>query len=393
MLCGFKSRPRYQDMIIRRFLRRIRRALAYNDPLITVGISKENLLHNLHTYQQAHPGLRIAPVLKSNAYGHGLAVVAELLDKEDIAFFMVDSLYEARRLRRAGIRSRILVMGYVRPEYIADSSLRKIDYALTDIEQLKDLALHAHKSVRVHLKIDTGMHRQGILPSDLPETVRFVQANPHIRVVGVGTHLADADNSETAFSETQLNVWNEAVRTLEAAFPNIEYRHAAATKGVRFDGTYPMNTARVGMGLYGCDTSPTGDLPLKPVLELRSFVTSIRTIPEGDFVGYNATFRASRPSRIATIPVGYFEGVDRTLSNVGSFMIAGTSCPIAGRVSMNMTSIDVTDVPNVARGDTAIVISRDTKSPNSVQNMAKLANTSPYVILAHIPEHLRRVVE
>lgn len=379
--------------ILRQALRRIRRALTRTEPLITVSISKENLLHNLRAYRTAYPGLAIAPVLKSNAYGHGAAVIAELLDHEDIAFFMVDSLYEARKMRRAGIRSRLVVMGYVRPEAIATSTLRDTQYAVVDIEQLRELARTARMPVRIHIKVDTGMHRNGLLPSELPEAIELVRSSAYLKVVGVATHLADADNPDPAFSYGQLSVWKDAVQVLKEAFPDIEYWHASATKGVRFSADVPMNLARVGIGLYGCDTSPYHTLPLKPVLEMRSSITALREIPAGDAVGYNATFRAQRTSRIATVSAGYFEGIDRGLSSKGAFLVRGRACPIAGRVSMNMTSIDVTDLPEARRGDAVILISRDPEDPNSILSMAQQAQTSPYVLLAHIPGHLLRVVE
>lgn len=365
--------------------------LRRHEPLITVSISRENLLHNLHTYKEAYPDQAIAPVLKSNAYGHGLVVIAELLDKEDIAFFMVDSLYEAEVLRKAGIRSRIVVMGFVRPEAIVSSRLPNTDFAIVDIEQLRSVAKEAHTSVRLHLKLDTGMHRQGLLPEELSDAVELIKRNPRLCVVGVGTHLADADNINTTFTETQLALWDSLLETVQAAFPSIEYTHAAATKGVRTSANHPMNVLRIGMGLYGCDTAPRNPLPLKPVLSMHSFITSIRAIPEGDTVGYNATFRAARPSRIATVPAGYYEGIDRGLSNVGSLQVNGVVCPIAGRVSMNMTSIDVTGIEG-KRGDLVTLISRNPGDPNSVLSMARLASTTPYVILAHIPTHLYRTV-
>ncbi len=380
-------------MTIRSFARRIRRALARREPLITVSISKENLLHNLHAYREAYPSMKVAPVLKSNAYGHGLAVIAEILDKEDIAFLMVDSLYEARVLRRSGIRARLCVMGYVRPEEIAESRLRGVDFAVTDIEQLRTLAQEAHRHVRIHLKLDTGMHRQGIVPKDLSDAIALIRSNPHLALVGVTTHLADADNAESSLTKAQLELWSEELARLEEAFPGIEYRHAAATKGAPWSATEPMNVIRAGMGLYGYDTSPAAKLQLRPVLEMRSIIASIRDLVPGDQVGYNATFTAQRPSRIATVPAGYYEGIDRGLSNAGAFLVRGTKAPIAGRVSMNMTSIDVTDVPDVERGDAVTLVSRKPSDPNSVLSMARLSGTTPYVILAHIPSHLYRVVE
>lgn len=362
-----------------------------HEPLITVSISRENLLHNLRTYKEAYPNQAIAPVLKSNAYGHGLVVIAELLDKEDVAFFMVDSLYEAVTLRKAGIRSRIVVMGYVRPEAIVSSRLPNTDFAVVDIEQLRSIAKEAEAPVRLHLKLDTGMHRQGLLPEELDEAIELLKKNPRIVVAGVGTHLADADNSNTAFTDTQLALWDSLLKTAHAAFPTIEYLHAAATKGVQTSAAHSMNVLRIGMGLYGCNTASGDSLPLKPVLSMGTFITSIRTVPAGDSVGYNATFRVTRPSRIATVPAGYYEGIDRGLSNVGSLQVNGIDCPIAGRVSMNMTSIDVTG-REVQRGDPVTVISRNSKDPNSVRSMARLAGTTPYVILAHIPAHLYRTV-
>ncbi len=262
-------------MTLRSFARRIRRALTRREPLITLSISKQNLLHNLHAYQEAYPSMKVAPVLKSNAYGHGLAVIAEILDKEDIAFFMVDSLYEARVLRRSGIRSRICVMGYVRPEDIAETALRKVDYAITDIEQLRTLAEDAHEPVHIHLKLDTGMHRQGIVSGDLTDAIALIRSNPYLMLVGVTTHLADADNAESSLTKAQLALWTEELARLEEAFPRIEYRHAVATKGAPWSATRPMNVIRAGMGLYGYDTSPASSLTLKPVLEARSLITSM----------------------------------------------------------------------------------------------------------------------
>lgn len=380
-------------MTLSRIIGRIERLFSTAHPLIEVSISRENLLHNLRTYQKQYPGLSFAPVLKSNAYGHGLVLVARILDHEPIAFFMVDSLYEARTLRQSGIRSKILVLGYVRPQDISDNHLRNIDFAVTDIEQLRTLASLAHSPIRTQVKLDTGMHRQGILPNDVPEAITLLRSNPHLQVVGIGTHFGDADGDSPAHTDSQVAVWNDVAAQMRTAFPGIQYRHAAATKGMRWGKGADTNVARLGIGLYGFDTSHDGHAALRPVLQMRSFITSLRTIPQGDFVGYNAIYTATRPSTIATVPVGYFEGIDRRLSGTGSMLVRGTAAPLAGRVSMNMSSLDVTDIPDVVRGDTVVAISRNPLDQNSVEHMAVLAGTTPYVILVHIPQHLKRVVE
>ncbi len=367
-------------------------------PLIEVGISKEALLHNFHTYQKAYPHVLLAPVLKSNAYGHDLGLVARLLDQEPIAFFMVDSLYEAKRLRGAGVGSRIVVMGYVRPQDIAHSKLRNVDFAITDIEQLRSLTQSVNSIKRIHLKLDTGMHRQGISPEDIEDAMALIKGHTRLKLAGVCSHFADADTEGSAHAQRQLTRWKEMLSILEREFPSIEYKHFAATKGVRFAKDAGTNVARLGIGLYGFDTAPGGASELMPVLTLRSIIGELRTIAAGESVGYNATYTAPTKTVVATVPAGYFEGVDRRLSNKGMVSVRGILCPIIGRVSMNMTAIDVTQVTDIAIGDVVTLISRDLQLPNSVPHIAATISSeayreSEYVVLVHIPQHLKRVLE
>ena len=335
----------------------------------------------------------IAPILKSNAYGHGLTTVAKLLDTEGVSFFMVDSLYEAQQLRHAGVHSRILVMGYVRPMDMVRSRLKNVDFALVDIEQLRELSSIATHTLRIHLKLDTGMHRHGIPEGDFDEALTLLASTPSLQVVGVCSHFADADNEDETHTKEQVALWNKLLPRVQGAFPSISYIHLSATKGVRFAKGTGTNVIRLGMGLYGIDTSPNDSLSLMPVLSMHSTISSIRSVQKGEWVGYNATYTASTPRRIATVPAGYFEGVDRALSGTGFIEVREVMCPIVGRISMNMSSIDVTDVPGVSVGDVVTIMSRNPKDPNSVASVAKSAHTTPYVILVHIPQHLRRVVE
>lgn len=385
-------------MSIRTSLRKLRRKLSGYTPLVEVSISKENLLHNLRTYRKRYPHLQFAPVLKSNAYGHDLGTVARLLDREKVAFFMVDSYYEARRLRRAKVRSRILVMGYVRPEDIAKSKLKDVDFGITDLEQLRSLTELVKHPVRIHLKIDTGMHRQGIPFEHLSFAEDLIKGEPLLELVGICSHFADADNDDETFTGKQVEVWNAAAKEMLLAFPSIEYRHIAATKGVRLADDTGTNVARIGIGLYGFDTSPSAEAPLRPVLELRTLVSSVREVRKGESVGYNATYTADHTLKTATIPIGYYEGIDRRLSNKGAMLVNGIVCPIVGRVSMNITSIDVTHVPDVASGDAVVAVSRNPADVNSVSNITRTVSTpdyaeTEYVILTHFAPHLERVVE
>ncbi len=371
---------------------------SHHTPLIEVGISKKALLRNLKAYQGSFPEFGLAPVLKSNAYGHDLGLVARVLDGEHIAFFMVDSLYEAKRLRLAGVRSTVVVMGYARPEDIVRSRYSRVHFAITDIEQLRFVATQAHAPCLLHLKLDTGMHRQGISPEDLPEAITLLTGNPYLSLVGVCSHFADADTEGSAHAQRQLTTWKEMLAALTPSFPDIRYKHFSATKGVRFAKEAGTNVIRLGIGLYGFDTAPGHDSALMPVLEMRSIVGELRTVPALESVGYNATYTAKHASKVATVPAGYFEGVDRRLSNKGQVSVSGILCPIIGRVSMNMISVDVTNVPDVSVGDPVVLISRTLTDPHAVPAIRGLISCehyqeSEYVILAHIPQHLKRVLE
>jgi alanine racemase len=385
-------------MNLRTFVRSIKKQFDPHEPLIEVGISRENLLHNLHTYQEKYPALQFAPVLKSNAYGHGLVVIASLLDTQQIAFFMVDSFYEARTLRQHGIRSKIVIMGYVAPQEVVGSHIRNTEYAIVSLEQLREVARTAQNPVRLHIKIDTGMHRQGIVPADIDEAIMLLKSNTNLQVVGVASHFADADNTDQTNTDAQISVWNTVSASLLATFPTISYKHIAATKGAWRNEASTGNVMRLGIGLYGIDTSPEGAADMRPVMEVRSRISSVRTVPAGDFVGYNATYTALRDMRIATIPFGYYEGLDRRLSNKGSVLLHGTECSIVGRISMNISGIEVTGVPDAKAGDVVTILSRNSDAINSAENMAELVSSSdytetPYVILTQIPSHLKRVVE
>lgn len=361
-------------------------------PLIEVRVFKDALLHNLRTYQKQYPKLQFAPVIKSNGYGHGMVEVAKILEREPKAFFMVDSFYEALVLRRAGIKSKILVLGYCRQEQLLNAKLKDVSFGIIDLQILKNLSASLQRPLNIHLKIDTGMHRQGILISQIAEAIKLIQSNQNFVLEGICSHLADADSADMAFTEAQIRDWNQAVKIFKAAFPQIKYFHTSATSGARYADKIDANVSRLGIGLYGINPSPFGKMDLHPALEMASVISSIKTIPAGEKVGYGITFESLKEMKIATVPVGYNEGVDRRLSNKGFYKVNGIFCPIIGRVSMNISSIDVSAVKDVHLEQEVVVISANKADQNSVENVARFCDCIPYEILVHIPQHLRRVV-
>lgn len=368
-----------------RFLRDKR--FAY-EPLVEVRISKDALLYNLTVFASKVPQWGIAPVLKANAYGHGLVDVARVLeDKPEISFFVVDSYYEALVLRNEGLRTPILVIGYTLTNNILESTLVDVAFTVGSITQLRELVeKKVHQAL--HLKIDTGMHRQGIALSDVPIALDLVLKNRSMRIEGVCSHFADADGVDEMFTREQIRRWNEFTKSWRTRIPDTKYYHVSATSGMRFVKDISANVGRLGIGLYGITPNAT----LKPALEMKTRITALRTVPKGETVGYNNTWLAKHDTLVATIPVGYYEGVDRRLSNKGFVQVKGAMCPIVGRVSMNMTTVDVTDVADVKEGSEVIVISTHSEDKNSVANIAQTCNTIPYDILVHIPSTLRRTI-
>jgi alanine racemase len=371
--------------------RQARRQRSGYQPLIEIQISRSRLLANWRAYQNRYPDFGLAPVLKSNAYGHDLVMVAEILDQESPAFFVVDSWPEAQSLRRAGIKSPILIIGYVRPENIKASRLSNLAFTVTSLEQLRELSLISSR-LTIHLKIDTGMRRQGLEVDQVDEALEILRAKPNLSLEGLCSHLADADNKNPEFTREQLAAWSKILARFETEFPHIKYKHLAASAGAVYAGEAPGNVLRLGLGLYGINSSPLSDIKLQPVLEMRAPISSVRPLLAGEGIGYNLSYRAEKNLTVATVPAGYYEGVDRRLSNSGFFKIGSTFCPIVGRVSMNISSLDVSAVPAAQVGDSVVIISREEPDPNSAANIAKQIGAIPYEVLVHIPGALRRTL-
>ncbi len=362
------------------------------EPLIEVRIFRDAILHNLHEYQKQYPKFKFAPVLKSNAYGHGLAVVGKILDREDMAFFTVDSFYEALTLRQHGVRSKILVLGYERIEHLVHPPLKDCAPAIADLRLLEEVIKKLQKPVAFHLKIDTGMHRQGVLLEDAERAITLIKSNANFVLEGLCSHFADADGTDKTFTAQQIVKWNNAVATFKENFSTIKFFHTSNTAGAHFSENIDANVGRLGLGLYGINSSPFAKLNLQPALEMASVISSVKEIPPGEKVGYGITFESVKSMRVATVPAGYNEGVDRRLSNKGFYKIGKTFCPLVGRVSMNISSVDVSEIPEAKIEDEVIIISAQPEDKNSVEAIAELCGCISYEVLVRIPQYLRRVV-
>jgi len=398
------------------------------EPLITVQISRSQIIENFKEFQKLAPNGNIAPVLKSNAYGHGSIEVARILENESlkkafigsgknqIPFFVVDSYFEAVALRAKHIQTPILIIGYTRPETIKVAKLKHTSFTITNMETLRAIAekntyestetgmigfrlpIYGGRNLHlIHLKIDTGMRRQGILPEEIDEAIDIIANNSGtIFLEGICSHLSDADNTDESFTDGQIILWNKIVNKFRTKFTHLKYWHLSNTDGHRFKGEIDANVSRLGIGLYGLidGNSFSPKLNIKPALEMKTIITGIKKLKIGESIGYNNTFTASTEMKVATVPVGYYEGIDRRLSNSGTMLVGAKNipCEIVGRVSMNISSINVSNVSDAVIGTAVTVISNDPIQPNSIAKIAEKCDSNTYEIAVNIPVELKRVV-
>lgn len=360
-------------------------------PLNKIEISRSNLASNYHFLSSIDPNIQIAPVIKSNAYGHGLKEISQIIDQLNPALVCVDSLYEAYELRKLKLNSPILILGYIDP---VNLKVKKphIEYAVFDLDFAKALSKFQPGSL-IHLFVDTGMNREGIKLTDLSDFIQEIK-KLNLKINGLMSHLASADEQK-GNPQTQIQIQNfqTAIKICREEGLNLKWVHLQASSGLLQHQIPECNLARVGLALYGFDPSRENS-NLKPVLTFKTKLIQIKKIPKDESVGYGATFKTKKPTTIGILPVGYFDGVDRRLSNLGIVTIDGVECPIIGRVSMNITTIDLSKVSNPYVGQEVTVFSHNPKDSNSIINSSKLCQTIPYDLLVKInPTTHREIID
>ena len=328
-------------------------------------------------------------VVKSNAYGHGLVGFSKVLDGLGVDFLGVDSITEAETLRKNNIRLPILVMGFTLPENFKLAARKKVALTVSSLENLEDMA-KKNLPISVHIKIETGLNRQGFLVQDLPKVINILKRANHINVEGLYTHFAKAYYpGDKKFTEWQIGKFREAVEIFrEAGFRPI--LHAAATGGAMNFQEAHFDMVRLGIGLYGL--WPTEEtkrvharrINLIPALSWKTRINEIKMAGKGETVGYYRTEPLKRDSKLAILPIGYWHGFDRRFSSIGHVLVRGRRARVLGRVSMDMTVIDATDVPRVSAGDEVVLIGRQGESKITADDLAKKAQTINYEIVTRI---------
>ena len=321
-------------------------------------IGLEYLRHNLTELARvAH--VPIWAVLKADAYGHGAKAVARTLERAGAQGFCVALIEEGIELREAGIVAPILVMGSHYASAWPELLRHQLTPVLSRVDQIEALAEEVREragpAFGVHVKIDTGMARLGVPMSELSGFAEALLRRPELRLEALMTHFASAE-SDAEFVGLQLDRFEQASALLARLGLPVRLRHAANTAALLAQPRARLDLVRPGIGLFGMAPGVASAQHLRPVMRVRSEVISLRSLPPGASVGYGATFRATRESRVATIPMGYGDGLSRALSNRGQVLVRGRRAPIAGAVSMDLTSVDVTDIPGVQIGDEVVVL-------------------------------------
>jgi len=284
----------------------------------------------------------------------------------------------------------ILVMGYVDPKNLQGKEL-PFSYAVYDDEQVAAISKY-QKSPTLHIFVDTGMHREGVTLSDLPEFLDRIKKFDNIQIEGVMSHLGAGDKRSA--TKNQLEQFEIAKELVHQAGFRPKWFHIAASMGLLHHADYEGkigNLSRCGIALYGID--PEGkDKNLRPTLTFKTTLNQIKTLRKGDKVGYDFTYTAEKPMTVGLLPVGFFDGVDRRLSNKGSVLIGQTVCPIIGRVSMNLTTIDISQVRSAQVGDKVIIYSNRSSDKNSLFHSGVIGGSTAYDFLVRLVPSTKRIV-
>jgi alanine racemase len=361
-----------------------------------VEIDLNALRHNFALAAERAGGAgRILAVVKADAYGHGATQVARALRRQGAHWFGTALLEEARELREAGLNDPILVLGGVFPgqeESFAALNLTPCIFDLEAARRLNAAGGASGRSISCHLKIDTGMGRVGFLPEDLPEVLKQLRELEHLHFKGVLSHLALADDPSSSHNEEQMARFHAVLDTLREYDLHPRHVHIDNSAALYSDLMPECTLVRPGVTLYG--GYPSGHfahLDLQPVMHWRTVVAAIKTLPAGRGVSYGHRFVTERPTRIATLPVGYADGYNRRLTGCGEVLIGGRRAPVVGTVCMDWTMVDVTDLPEVGVGALVTLLGCDGDDCIRAEEWAERIGTINYEVFCQVSKRVPRV--
>jgi alanine racemase len=349
------------------------------------------------------PGVKFCAVVKANAYGHGVSEMVGLLPSAD--WFGVNSLDEGLKLRSLGVSRPIVLLGHVPLDRLAEAVEGDLSITVFNRETIEKLSTlpRSMRQAKVHLKVETGTGRQGILPCDLEGFLESLAAAANVRLEGLSTHFANIEDTlNHAYADMQLEVFTQALATVEKLAGRPPIVHTASTAAtILFPKTH-FTMLRVGIGLYGLWPSRETYLSarqdrqpvprLVPVLAWKTRIVQVKKLPEGSYVGYGCSYRTTRETVVGVLPMGYSDGYDRALGNRAYVLVRGKRAPVIGRICMNLTMVDLTDIPGARLEEEVVLLGASGEERISVETMAEWAGTINYEIVARISTLIPRVV-
>lgn len=361
-------------------------------------INKNSILENIKKIKGSlDKNVKLMPVIKADAYGHGALEVAKLLVPY-ADFFAVAVIEEALQIKEEGIKTPLLILGYVNSESYSDiveNDIRIPIFTYKAAQELSEIAISKNKIAKIHIAVDTGMNRIGFpISEESLNTIKDISMLPNIEIEGIFTHFATADENDSTFMLLQNELFAEFSEKLEKNGVFIPVKHISNSAAIIRGKNLNYNMVRSGIityGLYPSNEMDCANLILEPSLELISHVVYVKTIEKGDTVSYGRTYTAEKKTKVATIPVGYADGYPRLLSNSGRVIINGKYAPVIGRVCMDQFMVDVTDIDDVKEGNRVTLIGKQGELFISADEIAQLAQTINYEIICGIGKRVPRI--
>jgi len=370
-----------------------------NAPLVWAEVDLRAIAHNVRELRRVtKPEARMMTAVKANAYGHGLVEVAKAVLQNGADELGVARIEEAIQLREAGIDAPILIFGETPSsinERLIEFDLRPTVFHAEAAESLSKTASSDGAKIKVHLKVDTGMGRLGILPEkEMINDVTRMAKLPGIEIEGIYTHFATADFMDKTYARNQFDIFSKFLDQLDQSGVDIPIKHAANSAAVIDLPETHLDMVRPGISVYGLYPSEDVDktrVSLQPAMELKARIIHLKKVPAGFKVSYGSTYETKTDTAIATIPVGYGDGYSRLLSSRGHMLVRGERAPIAGRVCMDLTMIDVGHISDIALGDEVVMFGRQGDAFISIDEIASTLSTINYEVVTTIASRVPRI--
>lgn len=362
-----------------------------------VEIDLNALRHNLLAVKKrVGPQIKILGIVKADAYGHGDCEVSRVLLNNGVEMLGIAILEEGIQLRDKGIKAPLLILGGIFEEQIdtlIHYDLTPTVYDLKLAEVLSKKATYFNKKLKVHVYVDTGMGSIGVKHDNTVEFVKFVKNLKNILIEGIYTHCSSSDEKDSAFTNLQIKRFRGVLDALDTIKVRIPLRHMANSGAILGYPESYFNTVRPGLSLYGLYPSEdvSRDIGIRPVMSFKTRIIHIKDMESGDVVGYSKVYRIAKPTRVATLPLGYDDGYNRLLSNQGEVIIRGKRASIIGRVCMDQCFVNVTNIKDVSVGDEVVLYGSQAQETISVESIAKQLNTIPYEVTCSISKRVPRI--